>query len=140
MPVTDLYWSLYTHWHAARPLLPWAADLTYSVLYVVYPNRAHRQPPDTTAGTTAVSLCPLSTGRDVLPAAAGRGTKTFCFLKKKFIRHRPGKPPSVPRSLKCQSQKLTEGKLASINCKNESAGQRACPVQEQVYCPRGDAS
>lgn len=68
----------------------------------------------------------------MLSAAAGEGGKKRPTLARKISQCAP--LAKMPIAM------LTKGKLASINCKNESAGQRACSVRGQVYCPRGDAS
>ena len=97
---------------------------------MVNPNRAHRKPPDITVDMT-VPLCP-TTGKDVLSTAVGEGVRKQPTLARKISQ--------CALLAKMPIAKLMKGKLASINCKNESAGQRACSIPEQVYCPRGDAS
>lgn len=98
---------------------------------MVDPNRAHRQPPDISADTTAHFLCP-TTGKDMMPTVAGREGRKRPTLARKIS--------YCALLAKMPIAKLTKRKLASINCENESAGQQACFVQGQVCCPRGDAS
>ena len=137
-PYMEAFLPVFTH----RKVLT-ITELVLCILQLqTYPTQCSRwlpptghtgQPPDITADTTVPSLCP-PTGRDVLSAAVR------CSNIQRAADIGQEKSPRVPCSLQCQTQKLMKGKLASINCKNESAGQRACSIWEQVYCPRGDAS